>query len=195
MAHDLRRSTGRAVVELTADSDTWETASKGEAQVFVGTDALLHRMPRADVVVFCDVDRDVLAPYLSASREFLSRLVRAARLVGTGGSIVLQSRMVTHPLLAALGSGNVEEAVRDFLEVDLQKRSELGLPPMGRVVRVEGNFAVSATNLACPGVQLIAGPNEVILRGSDDQQLTECLEELRVVADGRLRVYADPLRF
>lgn len=189
LANDIRRSTGRAVVEVTAETDAWDSAS-----VFVGTDALLNRVPRADTVVFCDVDRDVLAPTLSAPREFLARMVKAARLVGVRGTIVLQTRMTGHPLIGALVSDDVDERLSIFLGSDLAMRSSLGLPPFSRVVRVSGASATVAEDVH-PGVQIVTVGEDLLLRGTDDADISACLGALRERGDGLVRVYADPYRF
>ena len=48
--------------------------------LFVGTEAVLHRVPRADVVAFLDFDDELLAPRFRADEQALALLARAARL-------------------------------------------------------------------------------------------------------------------
>ena len=190
LAREIRRSTGHDVVEVSADNDEWQ-----QGNVLVGTDVLLHRVARADTVVFCDVDRDMLSPHLSASRDVLARLVRAARIVGAEGRIVVQTRLARHPLMEALGSGDVPGALSRLLAADLGLRATVGLPPFSRVVRVSGTGRSSADVVACPGVQVAASDDDLLLRGTDHQALTDCLDLIRVGSGGRVRVHADPIRY
>ena len=78
---ELEAAAGRPVVEVTGESA--EEASEASASVFVGTEAVLHRVPRADVVAFLeDIDDELLAPRFRADEQALVLLAGAARLLG-----------------------------------------------------------------------------------------------------------------
>ncbi len=69
----------------------------------VGTEAALHRVDRADVVAFLDIDQHLLAPRFGAGEEALALLARAARLVGGrdgGGRLLVQTRVPDHEVAA-----------------------------------------------------------------------------------------------
>ncbi len=70
----------------------------------VGTEAALHRVARADVVAFLDIDQHLLAARFGAGEEALALLARAARLVGVrdgGGRLLVQTRIPGHEVLQA----------------------------------------------------------------------------------------------
>ena len=46
------------------------------AGVYVGTEAVLHRVPAADVVAFLDIDAELLAPRYRAAEQAMALLVR-----------------------------------------------------------------------------------------------------------------------
>ncbi|HEX7443176.1 MAG TPA: hypothetical protein VF320_04785, partial [Acidimicrobiales bacterium] len=56
------------VVEVSGDTDGQAVA---DALVYVGTEALLHQVPSADVVAFLDFDQELLAPRYRAAEEAL----------------------------------------------------------------------------------------------------------------------------
>ena len=57
------------------------------ADVYVGTEAALHRLESADVVAFLDFDQELLAPRYRAAEEALALLVLASRLLGDAGGV------------------------------------------------------------------------------------------------------------
>ena len=78
LREELEAAAGRPVVAVTGADET-PPASAG---VYVGTEAVLHRLPRADTVAFLDVDAELLAPRYRAVEQAMALLVRGARLVG-----------------------------------------------------------------------------------------------------------------
>ena len=65
-----------------------------EADIYVGTEAVLHRVDRADVVAFLDFDRELLAPRYRAGEQAMALLTKAARLLGRrerGGRLMVQT--------------------------------------------------------------------------------------------------------
>ncbi len=182
---------GTPAVELTAETGTVDAVAS--ARLVVGTEAALHRVDRAGLVVFLDIDQHLLAPRFAAGEETLALLARAARLVGTrGGSgrVLVQTRIPGHEALAAAAAANptlltaAEEPVR----------RQLGLPPFGALALVRG-----------PGSPVFAeGLRERVgleVSGADGDRFLVRAEDHRVLCDGlagtarpaaRLRVEVDP---
>ena len=79
LREELEAAAGRPVVAVTGDS----TDPPAAAGVYVGTEAVLHRVRAADVVAFLDLDVELLAPRYRAAEQAMALLVRAARLVGS----------------------------------------------------------------------------------------------------------------
>ena len=71
-AEELAALAGRPVRELTAEVDVVP-----DADVVLGTEAVLHRVRSADAVVFLDIDQELLAPRYRAGEESLALLARA----------------------------------------------------------------------------------------------------------------------
>ena len=67
------------VGEVTASTAGGRDA---RTRVVVGTEAVLHQVPTADVVAFLDFDQELLAPRYRAAEQALALLARAARLLG-----------------------------------------------------------------------------------------------------------------
>jgi primosomal protein N' (replication factor Y) len=108
LVSQIQASTRNPVIEISSDSpDDW---SKGT--VFIGTEAVLHRIPTADTVVFADIDRDLGAPRMTGAHEVLSMIAKAARMVGAKGSLVIQTRQVDNPLIVALSQTDVSTALQ-----------------------------------------------------------------------------------
>ena len=92
MAHLARRRVTQVVGE--------SPVAPSHDALYIGTEAVLHRVPSADAVVFVDFDQELIAPRYRAAEEAFALLVRAARLVGPrsgGGRILVQTRMPDHP--------------------------------------------------------------------------------------------------
>lgn len=193
---ELEALAGTPVGEVTGASSAAEVP---EAAVLVGTEAVLHRVPRAGAVVFLDLDQELLAPRYQAGEATMALLSRAARLVGGragGGRLVVQTRLPGHEVLDAVlhadpGRSNSKEA---------QRRSWLRLPPASALALVSGAGAsayVAALKEALsahPGVEVL-GPSDGtwLVRAPDHGRLCDALSGL-ARPRGRLRVEVDPRR-
>ncbi|MFM9132319.1 MAG: hypothetical protein ACKORY_06250 [Actinomycetota bacterium] len=194
----VRTGTSRLRDELAANSrlpvrevtaSTPDTG--GEAQVYVGTEALLHRVSSAGSVVFLDVDRDLSAPRMTSGREVLASVARAARIVGQSGRIIIQTRQPGHPLLVALASGTTDEWRRS----DTGTARSLGLAPFVSVAVIalpEGTVAPAITGHAA--VQWTATEGGILARSADHDALLAFTNDVRSSADGRIRVAVNPPR-
>ncbi len=172
-------------------------------KVIVGTEAVLHRVERADAVVFLDFDSELMAPRLRAAEEALALLARAARLVARssrgpdrapGGPLVVQTRMPEHPAIASAVHADPSLLDREEIEV----RSMLGLPPFSALARVSGEAADrygEALRATAPDTVSVVGPDEGEWRvvAPDHDRLCDLLASVPRPA-GRLRVEVDPVR-
>ena len=178
--------------------------SVDDVALVVGTEAALHRVRRADVVVFLDFDAELVAPRFGAGEQALALLARAARLVGASdtsdaaerapGRVVVQTRLPDDAALRAAVGADPSLLAR----ADEDVRRQLGLPPFGALARVSGATAASyADALAAAsreGVS-VGGPADGVwtVRAPDHAILCDLLASVARPA-GRLRVEVDPVR-
>ena len=186
------QSTRNPVVEVTAESD--DTWTKGS--VFIGTEAVLYRIPAADVVVFADIDRDLGAPRITASREVLSLVARAARIVGAKGRVVIHTRQPQHLLLQALAATDPSTALLDWMQKDIAQRQSFLLPPFSSMVRVSVAAPKSIDDVpSLAGVDIAREDDALILKSIDGDAMTAAIQMLRVHYGTALRVHAGPKRY
>lgn len=179
------------VVEVTGGSD--DTVPDG--RVYLGTEAVLHRVPSARVVVFLDIDQELLAPRYRAAEEALALMVLAARLVGPradGGRIVVQTRVPHHEVLDAVLRADPRRAAA----ADDARRRALRYPPHAALAEV-GGAAAPALVARLGGVAglEVLGPDDGrwLLRAPDHRTLCDALAAAGR-PPGRLRLAVDPPR-
>ena len=187
---ELEAFLGEPVDEITAASE-----ERPQRRVAIGTEAVLHRVDQADVVVFLDFDQELLAVRQRAAEQAMAMIAQAARLVGgrgRGGRIVVQTRQPEHEVILAAGRGDpslVAVAERD-------RRRPLRLPPYGAQVSVsgEGGAALIDSFGTVAGVQ-VRGPldGRWLLRAESQNLILDRLAEVERPA-ARVRIDVDPLR-
>lgn len=197
---ELEALVGEPVGEITAAAaPTGGTGGRGagpDARVLIGTEAVLHRVDRADAVAFLDFDQELLAPRYRAVEEALGLLARASRLVhrgrAAGGRVLVQTRSPDHPVIVA---ARLADPGR-LADSEAVLRRALGFPPAVAMATVSG---AAATELLAalgrpPGVT-VQGPIDGTWRlvAADHRTLCDALASVRRPA-GRLRVEVDPLR-
>ena len=64
LREELEAAANRPVIAVTG-----ETGELSDADVFVGTEAVLHRVRNVDVVAFLDFDAELLAPRYRAAEQ------------------------------------------------------------------------------------------------------------------------------
>ncbi len=131
---ELSALTGVGAVEVTGNS---APGSEAGARLVVGTEAALHRVGRADLVAFLDVDQHLLAPRFGAGEETLTLLARAAHLVGSragSGRLLLQTRIPGHEALQAATHADPDLLIGP----ERALREQLALPPFGAVAVLRG---------------------------------------------------------
>ena len=192
LASQLRASTSREIVEVSADThDTWTQGS-----IFVGTEAVLHRVSGVEVVVCADIDRDLGAPRMTAGREVLALVARAARLVGDRGKVIVQTRRPNHPLLHALGQPDVVDALMTWNEQDLAQRKMFGFPPYGVLAHVSVKTPRVVADIPdIAGIDIARFEDSAIVKAATRGELDAAITRLRELLGVSLRVHADPVRY
>ena len=184
---ELEALVGVPVVSITA-----ETGEFPPATVFVGTEAVLRRVPIAGAVIFLDLDAELLAPRYHAGEQALALLARAARLVGRreGGIVVVQTRQPNHPVVISA----VRADPSRLAEADLAVRQALTLPPLSALAQLSGEGASEFAS-AITGAEVL-GPDDDgrwLVRAPDHATLCDALAAV-VPPTGRIRVDVDPQR-
>lgn len=198
----LRIGTSRAAEELAAlvgapvGEVTGVSQDLPDTKVVVGTEAVLHRIGRADLVVFIDFDAELAAPHFRANEATMSLLARASRLVRgrlEDGRVIVQTRQPDHPVLTALlatDPGLLSDA-------DAEIREALRLPPHGALAQIagEGAAAVADQLRAMLGVEVVGPDNHdaFLVKAADHKILCDALQTVTRPAE-RVRIAVDPVR-
>ncbi|MFM8267497.1 MAG: hypothetical protein ACKOA2_05710, partial [Ilumatobacteraceae bacterium] len=186
LREELEAAAARPVVAVTGDGDIDDRA----ADVFVGTEAALHRVRNVDAVVFLDMDAELLAPRYRAAEQAVALIVRAGRLVGRrngGGVVVVQTHQPDHEVLVALAAGDI----RDLGMGELERRRLLRLPPFAALALVEG--ACASEVAAATGLEWTPTASGALIRADEWLELGTRLAEVPRPT-GRCRVVVDPPR-
>ena len=183
---ELEALAGVDVGEVTGDRD-----DVPDTTVLVGTEAVLHRVARADAVAFLDFDQELLAPRYRAAEEALALLARAGRIVGgrtRDSRVLVQTRLPDHDVLEAVKHGDPGRVV----EAERERRRVLGLPPFRALAVVSGEAAAAYVE-GLAGVDVAASGDRWLVRAADHDTLTAALASVPRPS-GRLRIEVDPLR-
>ena len=184
-----------AASPLSAADQVAGTSSGKSPRIFIGTQAVIHRVLDVSLVAFLDFDQELLAPRYRASEEALSLLMLASRQVGgrtTGGRVVVQTRRPDHEAIeAALRADPSLVSV-----AEAPRRELLGFPPAA-------NIAVVGYSAAAEFIRRLGSSEGVEVHGSEDGQwllrsrvpgrLQEVLSQVARPV-GRLRLQVDPAR-
>lgn len=184
LREELEAAAARSVVAVTGS----EHGVPASAGVYVGTEAVLHRVGEADVVAFLEFDSEMLAPRFRAAEQALALIIRAGRIAP---EVLVQTFVPDHEVFAAIRGG---DPVR-ILEGERERRQVLGLPPYGALAQLSGagaeELAASLpTTLAVGG----DGTGRFLVRGPDWGTLGDGLNAATRPAGSRVRVEVDPAR-
>ena len=180
---------GQTATEVTASTELHGTVGP----LVMGTEAALHRVDHAGLVVFLDIDQHLLAPRFGAGEETLALLARAARLVGSrtgGGRILVQTRIPDHEALRAAVAA--DPTMLSGPERDL--RLTLGLPPFGALAGLSGAAAreyVERLRVAAGHLEISTlGEDRFLARAESHRALCDGLADAERPT-GRLRIEID----
>jgi primosomal protein N' (replication factor Y) len=202
LADDLRALLPRATV---ADVDA-ASGSVDPADVYIGTEAVLHRAPRGrpiGLVAFLDFDQELLAARIRAAEQAQWLMIRAARLLGapkSGGRLLLQTTLPDHPVVVAARTADPELVA----EAERPIRTALGFPPFGGLAAVRGDLAAVEALIKRADEQgvTVVGPTAsatgltALIRAATSEELAAFLAASAgdARALGRIRIDVDPLR-
>ena len=153
---------------------------------------------RADVVVLPDADAMVRRPGFAAAEDALRLWFAVARWTG---HVVLQTRDPAHHAVQAL----VRWDAAGFWEREIERRTELRLPPVATLIQLRcgdaeaGAQAAAELRAALPRGDEVLGPDlagAVLVKSSDRRGTLAVLEPLRedwAKHDRKVRVDVDPL--
>ena len=188
---ELEALANRPVIEVTAA----HALKDARADVYIGTESVLHQLDHAKAVVFLDFDQELLAPRTRASEQAMTLLTRAARLVGPradGGRILVQTRWPRHDVLEAAQRADPGR----FADRERGRRLEFGLPPFCAEALISGSAAAEYIDrLGHPFGITVRGPSngQWLVTAAEHRPLCDALAAVERPA-GRLRIEVDPLR-
>ncbi len=166
------------------------------AMLFVGTEAVLHRVHQADTVVLLDVDAELFAPRYRATEITMSMIALAARVARSrieGGRVMLQTHSAQHELFQALQTLDFDTLLKN----ECERRRVLSMPPFGSLARISGaGTSIFATELATNMLLNVAalGENEVIVRAASVDDLVTMLHSTPRPKGSRIKIQVDPPR-
>jgi primosomal protein N' (replication factor Y) len=196
-AEELSALAGVEAVEITGRTESSEPETIEGPRLVVGTEAALHRISRAAAVAFLDIDQHLMAPRFAAAEQTLTLLARAARLVGThgsGGRVLVQTRVPEHDAL--LAASRADPVLLSGPEREL--RSTLGLPPFGALALLRGPGAPHyadglSAGAGSSGLTVSSvGDDRWLVRAPDHPALCDALASVPRPHE-RLRVEVDPV--
>ena len=196
LREELEAAANRSVFEVTAATESVNE----RCNVFVGTEAVLHRVQSADTVVFLDIDSELLAPRYRANEIVATLVVHAARLVGRSNQnqrILLQTHTPDNAFLVGLKVGDLNQ----YFASDDARRSLLKFPPYGSIAQVSGKGTkafLDSLNESLEYSAVVQTMNKDtengLIRAENWQQLTDVLSSAQRPAKSRLTIHIDPPR-
>jgi primosomal protein N' (replication factor Y) len=194
---ELEALVGEPVTELTASTP----ADAPITRVVVGTETVLQRIDRADVVVFLDLDQELLAPRYRAAEQALALVAKGARVVAASGPrsgaraagrILLQTRLPDHEVVWAAVHADPSRVAG----AERARRQLLRFPPFAAMAEVSGAAGPAFIEaLGRPiGLEVIeTAPGRWLARAADHRTLCDALAAVPRPG-GRLRIEVDPVR-
>jgi primosomal protein N' (replication factor Y) len=186
LREELEAAAGRPVVAVTGA----ESHPPADAGVYVGTEAVLHRVGAVDVVAFLEFDSEMLAPRFRAAEQALALLIRAGR---RAPEVLVQTFVPDHDVLRAARTGD-PVIVADG---ERSRRHLLGLPPFGALGVVSGTGADEFVASLPAGIEIGGGADadgRWLVRAADWTALGTALNDTERPTGARLRIEIDPAR-
>jgi primosomal protein N' (replication factor Y) len=193
LREELEAAAGRAVVAVTGG----DGEPPPPAAVYVGTEAVLHRVRQADVVAFLDFDVELLAPRYRAAEQAMELLVRGARLLGPrtehpDARLLVQTFLPRHEVVQAALLADPGR----FTAAETDRRRTLGLPPFAALATVSGpgSDEVADALRAVPGLTVGGDERRYVVRAASWDDLGRALITAPRPKGSRLRLQVDPPR-
>jgi primosomal protein N' (replication factor Y) len=187
LREELEAAAARPAVLVTGADDQ----VPADAGVYVGTEAVLHRVHNADVVAFLEFDSEMLAPRFRASEQALALLIRAGRIAP---EVLVQTFTPDNEVLRAAVAGDPAA----ILPGERERRRPLALPPYGALAVISGagsaEVAAGVSNSG-GGVDVGGdGTGRFLLRADDWTTIGIALNAAERPPGSRVRVEVDPPR-
>ena len=195
LREELEAAAARPVVSVSAATASSERSPESavestarSADVYVGTEAVLHRVRDADVVAFLEFDSELLAPRYRAGEQALAFLIRAGRVAP---EVMVQTFLPDHPVIAAAAAGDPSIVAAQ----ERERREMLGFPPFGALAAVSGT-ALEQFLADLPDGHLRVGRDgdRALVRADDWSALSAALRVPRRPDGNQLRIEVDPPR-
>lgn len=184
LREELEAAAARPVVAVSGADD----GPPPTAGVYVGTEAVLHRIHRADVVAFLEFDSEMLAPRFRAAEQALALVVRAGRVAP---EVMIQTFAPDHDVIVAAAAGDPARV----LDGERARREALGLPPFGALAVVSGAGSADVVGQLGDGLQVGGdGVDRYLVRAPDWTSLGAALNAAERPPGSRVRVEMDPAR-
>jgi primosomal protein N' (replication factor Y) len=189
LREELEAAAGRPVVAVTGR----DVDPPAPAGVYVGTEAVLHRVPAADVVAYLDIDAELLAPRYRAAEQAMALLVRGARVVGPrrdGGRLLVQTFLPRHEVVQAALLADPGR----LLGPETERRRLLGLPPFAALAVLSGAAGGELADelRPQPGITVSGNADEHTVRAGSWDELGAALAA--VPRPKGVRIEVDPPR-
>lgn len=193
MRDEIEKAALRQVVELSAETTV---AANTASMVYIGTEAALHRVSSADVVVFLDFDNELFAPTYRAGEQAWTLLIHAIRLLkgSRRALIVLQSQDASNMQYADF----ILPEPQLLIEREQKKRQAMQLPPyaaMARIVFTDPTFDPADWAHCKLTFSSSVKATEFLVRAENDKALSQGISQLRDELSTRFRCYVDPMRY
>ena len=191
LQEELAALSKKRVVEVSAEVK----GTIPDADIFIGTEAVLHRIERASRVIFLEFDQELLAARFRASEQAASLIIRAARLLGKrndGGRLLIQTRQPEHEVLQAVLHANPER----LIEAESERRKLLQLPPYSALAQVSGESASEMIETLSRSSEVeIMGPRDGrwLVRADNNDELSKAISNAGR-PKGKIRIEIDPRR-
>lgn len=191
LREELEKAANRPVAKIESGDIVVDEASH---DVYIGTSATLHQIHRADVVVFLDFDRELLAPRFQAHEQAMALLIRASRLVGPRsrkGRILIQTSFPDHDVVRAAVQGNA--AI--LTDAETERRRAVGLPPFSALAVVEGEGTDRCVESLAGALDLAISRHRgrALIRAVDHRRLSDAWASLPAAIRSTVRIEVDPL--
>ncbi len=162
LREELQAAAGRPVVEVTASDE-----SLPDADIYVGTEAVLHRVRSADTVAFLDFDAELIAPRYRANEQAMTLLARAARIVGgrnAGGRLIIHTFLPRNDVIDAIRHSDPAR----MTSAELDRRRLLRFPPFAALAVISGKGTADYVATLPPVIERATlGEERMMLRVCD----------------------------